>query len=96
MQPLALKLISKFARLVTPRVLIKEGQANISADGYYGVRAMPARGGNPNLTVAEFAAAVVYLANQAGAKWQDPDQAMLKTINERLAKKQAQAANKKS
>jgi len=76
--------------------LIKEGQANISADGYYGVRAMPARGGNPNLTVGEFAAAVVYLANQAGAKWQDPDQAMLKTINERLAKKQAQAANKKS
>ena len=76
--------------------LIKEGQVPITADGYYGVRAMPARGGNPNLTVAEFAAAVVFLANQAGAKWQVPDQAMLKAINDRLAKKQAQAANKKS
>ena len=76
--------------------LIKEGQAHISADGYYGVRTMPARGGNPNLSVAEFAAAVVYMANQAGANWQNPDEAMLKTINARLAKKQAQAAAKKT
>ena len=76
--------------------LIKEGQAHISADGYYGVGAMPARGGNPNLSVAEFAAAVVHMANQAGANWQNPDEAMLKTINERLAKKQAQAAAKKT
>jgi len=76
--------------------LIKEGQAHISADGYYGVRAMPARGGDPNLSVAEFAAAVVYMANQAGANWQNPDEAMLKTINARLAKKQAQAAAKKT
>jgi hypothetical protein len=57
---------------------------------------MPARGGNPNLSVAEFAAAVVHMANQAGANWQNPDEAMLKTINERLATKHAQANAKKT
>jgi mono/diheme cytochrome c family protein len=67
--------------------LIKEGQVHITADGYYGVRAMPAKGGKPDLTVAEFASAVVYMANQAGANWKEPDESMLKDINKRLAKK---------
>jgi mono/diheme cytochrome c family protein len=67
--------------------LIKEGQVQISADGYYGVRAMPAKGGKSDLTVAEFASAVVYMANQSGANWKEPDDAMLKDINKRLAKK---------
>ena len=69
--------------------LIKEGQANITADGYIGVRAMPARGGRAELTVAEFGAAVAYMANQAGANWQDPDDAMLKKINARMDKRNA-------
>lgn len=67
--------------------LIKEGQAPITSDSYHGVRAMPAKGGKPDLTVAEFASAVVYMANQAGANWKEPDEAMLKDINKRLAKK---------
>ena len=67
--------------------LIKEGQAHITSDGYYGVRAMPPKGGKPDLTVAEFASAVVYMANQAGANWSEPDEAMLKEINKRIAKK---------
>ena len=67
--------------------LIKEGQAHITSDGYYGVRAMPPKGGKPSLTVTEFAAAVVYMANQAGANWSEPDEAMLKDINKRIAKK---------
>jgi mono/diheme cytochrome c family protein len=67
--------------------LIKEGQVAITADGYYGVRAMPAKGGKPDLAVAEFGSAVVYMANQAGASWKEPDDAMLKAINQRLAKK---------
>ena len=67
--------------------LIKEGQANITADGYAGVRAMPARGSKPELTVPEFAAAVVYMANQAGANWKEPDDAMLKKINAHLDKR---------
>ena len=67
--------------------LIKEGQAHITSDGYYGVRAMPPKGGKPDLTVAEFASAVVYMANQAGANWSEPDEAMLMDINKRINKK---------
>ena len=67
--------------------LIKEGQANITADGYAGVRAMPARGSKPELSVAEFASAVVFMANQAGANWKEPDDAMLKKINARIDKR---------
>ncbi len=68
--------------------LIKEGQVNLTADGYAGVRAMPARGSKPDLSVADFAAAVVYMANEAGAKWKEPDEAMLKKINARLAQRE--------
>lgn len=71
--------------------LIKEGQAHITSDGYYGVRAMPPKGGKPDLTVAEFASAVVYIANQAGANWSEPDEAMLKDINKRITKKSSKS-----
>ena len=37
-----------------------------------GIRAMPARGGNPDLDEVEVARAVVYMANQAGAKFAEP------------------------
>ena len=69
--------------------LIKEGQVNLTADGYSGVRGMPARGGRTELTVADFSNAVVYMANQAGANWQDPDETMLKKINARIDKRNA-------
>jgi len=69
--------------------LIKEGQVNLTADGYMGVRAMPARGGRADLSVPDFANAVVYMANQSGGKWQTPDEAMLKKINARNDKRSA-------
>jgi len=53
--------------------LIKEGQQQITADGIKGVRQMPARGGNPDLSDTEFARAVAYMANQSGANWKEPD-----------------------
>ena len=68
--------------------LIKEGQVTITADGYAGVRLMPARGSKPELSVADFGSAVVYMANQAGANWKEPDGAMLKKINERIEKRE--------
>jgi cytochrome c5 len=37
------------------------------------VRQMPARGGNPDLSDIEFARAVAYMANQAGANWKEPE-----------------------
>jgi cytochrome c5 len=67
--------------------LIKEGQIALTADGYNGVRAMPAKGGRAELTLAEFAGAVVVMANQAGANWQEPDEAMLKKMNARVEKR---------
>jgi len=38
-----------------------------------GIRGMPPRGGNPSLSDAEVARAVVYMANAAGANWKEPD-----------------------
>ena len=67
--------------------LIKEGQINLTADGYAGVRAMPAKGGKPELDVPAFADAVVHMANLAGANWKTPDEAMLKKIDQRIAKR---------
>ena len=64
--------------------LIKEGQVPLTVDGYKGVRAMPPKGGRPELTVSEFSSAVVFMANQAGANWKDPDEALLKKISARV------------
>ena len=37
-----------------------------------GIRAMPAKGGNPDLDDVEIARAVVYMANSSGAKFKEP------------------------
>jgi cytochrome c5 len=38
-----------------------------------GIRAMPARGGNPDLDDVEVARAIVYMTNQSGAKFKEPE-----------------------
>ena len=53
--------------------LIKEGLETIGADAIKGIRQMPPRGGNPDLTDTEVKRAVVYMANQAGADWKEPE-----------------------
>lgn len=53
--------------------LIKKGLDTIAADAIKGVRQMPARGGNPDLSDIEVTRAVVYMANQSGATWQEPE-----------------------
>jgi cytochrome c5 len=70
--------------------LIKEGQVQITAHGYVGVRGMPAKGGKPDLGVNDFAASVVYMANQSGANWKNPDDAMLKKIDAEIQRRKAQ------
>ena len=70
--------------------LIKEGQVQITAHGYVGVRGMPAKGGKPDLGVSDFAASVVYMANQSGANWKNPDDAMSKKIDAEIQRRQAQ------
>ena len=70
--------------------LIKEGQVQITAHGYVGIRGMPAKGGKPDLSVSDFAASVAYMANQSGAGWKNPDDAMLKKIETEIQRRQAQ------
>lgn len=70
----------KFADRKMWAPLIAEGQAVLTAHAWVGVRAMPAKGGNPGLMLEEFARAVAYMARAAGGNWQDPDANMLAAI----------------
>ncbi len=54
------------------RPLIKEGQSILTAHAWVGVRAMPPRGGHPDLSLEEFARAVADMSSAAGSQWKDP------------------------
>ena len=51
---------------------IAQGYETLIKHSIEGIRMMPARGGNPDLTDGEIASAVAYMANQAGAKFVAP------------------------
>lgn len=74
---------------------IKEGQVGLTADGYLGVRQMPPKGGRDDLSLEEFARAVVHMAKAAGATWKDPDDKMISSMKARIAKREAAKAKKK-
>jgi cytochrome c5 len=74
--------------------LIAEGQVTLTAHGYVGVRGMPAKGGNPNLSVEGFADALVYMVNNSGGKWTSPDAKTLAAINKEIEARKA-GLNKK-
>jgi len=52
--------------------LIPEGADMLTKQSIAGIRQMPARGGNPALTDLEMKRAVVYMANESGAKFKEP------------------------
>ena len=52
---------------------IAQGYDKLVANAINGVRAMPAKGGNPDLDDIEVARAVVHMANSAGAKFKEPE-----------------------
>lgn len=60
--------------------LLKEGQAVVTAHAFLGIRNMPPKGGNNELSLEEFARAAAYMARQAGGDWKDPDARMLERI----------------
>lgn len=64
--------------------LIAEGQVTLTAHAYVGVRGMPAKGGNPNMTIETFSDAVAYMANKAGGNWKAPDAKTLAAINKEI------------
>lgn len=67
--------------LNAPKIGDKAAWAKHIAEGYEmlihhaitGIRQMPPRGGNPDLTDTEVARAVAYMANQAGANFKEPE-----------------------
>jgi cytochrome c5 len=67
--------------------LIEEGQVILTAHGYVGVRAMPPKGGKPDLSVEEFADALNYMVNNSGGQWSSPNKAMLEDIHEEITKR---------
>ena len=67
--------------------LIEEGQAVVTAHGWVGVRAMPPRGGNPQLRLEEFARATAFMGRASGADWDDPDDEMMERIRDEEAKR---------
>jgi cytochrome c5 len=51
---------------------IAQGQSTLVTNAIKGIRAMPAKGGNPDLDDVEVERAVVYMANQSGGKLKEP------------------------
>lgn len=51
---------------------LAQGYDTVLKHAIEGLRAMPAKGGNPDLDDVEVARAVVYMANQSGGKFKEP------------------------
>ena len=52
---------------------IKQGYDTLVSHAVKGIRAMPAKGGNPDLDDVEVARAVTHMANAAGASFKEPE-----------------------
>ena len=52
--------------------LIREGLNDLVPAALRGIRKMPAKGGNPELSDEAVARAVIYMANAAGARFAEP------------------------
>ena len=74
--------------------LIAEGQVTLTAHAYFGVRAMPPKGGNPNLSIEGFSDALVYMVNNSGGNWKSPDAQTIAAINKEVEARKT-GANKK-
>ena len=57
--------------------LVREGLDDLVPAALGGLRKMPAKGGNPALSDAEVARAVIHMANAGGGKFSEPTQADL-------------------
>ena len=74
--------------------LIREGQVTLTAHGYVGVRGMPAKGGQADLTLEAFAEAVNHMVNLSGGNWKTPDAKTLQAMQAEVVKRQKSKAAK--
>lgn len=74
--------------------LIREGQPVLTAHAWVGVRKMPPRGGQPDLSLEEFARGAAYMARGAGGTWQDPDAKVMARLTKEVKKREAALAKK--
>jgi len=74
----------KFGDKAKWKPLIAEGQVELTGHAYFGVRAMPPKGGSPNLSIEGFADALVYMVNNSGGNWKSPDAKTLAAINKEV------------
>ena len=75
--------------------LIAEGQVILTSHGYVGIRAMPAKGGKPDLSLKDFAGALVHMVNQSGGKWTAPNAALLGQMEKEVVKREQELKAKK-
>lgn len=75
----------KVGDAATWKPLIAEGQPTLTGHAWVGVRAMPAQGGAPKLSLEEFARAVAWMARNSGGNWNDPDAQTLRDIRKQAA-----------
>ena len=50
-----------------------QGLDTLTANAIKGIRQMPPRGGNPDLSDLEVRRGIVHMANQSGANWKEPE-----------------------
>lgn len=74
--------------------LIREGQSQLTAQAWVGIRRMPPRGNADDATLEQFARAVVHLSRAGGAKWSDPTPEQLTRIEREVARLEAAAGKK--
>lgn len=60
--------------------LIAQSLPRLKQDAIKGIRQMPARGGNPDLSDIEIERAIVYMADQSGGKWVEPVSSTAKPV----------------
>ncbi len=74
---------------------LPQGYDTLVKHAISGIRQMPARGGNPELTDIEVAGAVAYMANQAGASFKAPEPKAAEAAPADDAAKKAEPAKQK-
>jgi cytochrome c5 len=73
---------------------LAEGQPALTGQAWVGVREMPPRGGDNDLSLDEFARAAAFMVRAAGGNWQDPDAKILARIQVEAAKRDEATATK--